>query len=141
MNGHGYEVFEDPVLLKGAFVRERRLGLNGQPTFNVAKICLRPGLDESLGDALHSTLLNVRTSMAAATLTSKGQLTLPKEVRAALGVGPGDRVDFVLMEDGNFAVLPATHSVKGLKGIIPKPKKAVSLADMDKAIAGGAKGG
>ncbi|MBV9530044.1 MAG: AbrB/MazE/SpoVT family DNA-binding domain-containing protein [Bradyrhizobium sp.] len=78
--------------------------------------------------------------MTAATLTSKGQLTLPKDVRDALGVGPGDRVDFVKMEDGNFAVLPATHSVKRLKGLIPSPKKAVSLEDMDRVIAGGAKG-
>jgi len=78
--------------------------------------------------------------MAAATLTSKGQLTLPKEVRTALGVGPGDRVDFVQMEDGNFAILPATHSVKSLKGIIARPKTSVSLADMDKAVARGAKG-
>lgn len=78
--------------------------------------------------------------MSAATLTTKGQLTLPKDVRTALGVGPGDRVDFVRMEDGNFAVLPATHSVKSLKGLIPRPKKAVSLEDMDRAIARGAKG-
>ena len=78
--------------------------------------------------------------MTAATLTSKGQLTLPKDVRDALGVGPGDRLDFVRMEDGNFAVLPATQSVKNLKGIISKPKKAVSLEEMDKAIARGALG-
>ena len=78
--------------------------------------------------------------MSAATLTSKGQLTLPKDVRVALGVGPGDRVDFIRMEDGNFAVLPATHSVKSLKGIVARPRKSVSLADMDKAIARGAKG-
>lgn len=78
--------------------------------------------------------------MPTATLTSKGQLTLPKDVREAMGVGPGDRVDFVRMEDGNFAVLPATHSVKSLKGLIPKRKKPVSLEDMDKAIARGALG-
>jgi len=78
--------------------------------------------------------------MSTATLTSKGQLTLPKEVRTALGVGPGDRVDFVRMEDGNFAVMAATHSVKTLKGLIPKPKRPVTLDDMDKAIARGAKG-
>ena len=78
--------------------------------------------------------------MSAATLTSKGQLTLPKEVRAALGVGPGDRVEFVRMEDGNYAVMPATQSVKMLKGLIPKPRKPVTLADMDAAIARGAKG-
>ncbi|MEM9096496.1 MAG: AbrB/MazE/SpoVT family DNA-binding domain-containing protein [Pseudomonadota bacterium] len=78
--------------------------------------------------------------MSTATLTSKGQLTLPKDVRLALGVGPGDRVDFVQMEDGNFAVLAATHSVKTLKGLIPKPKEPVSLEDMDEAIASGAAG-
>lgn len=78
--------------------------------------------------------------MTTATITAKGQLTLPKDVRAAMGVGPGDRVDFVLMEDGNFAVLPATHSVKSLKGLIPAPKKPVSLSDMDRAVARGAKG-
>ena len=78
--------------------------------------------------------------MTAATITAKGQLTLPKDVRTALGVGPGDRVEFVRMEDGNFAVMPATHSVKKLKGLIPKPKKPVSLDDMDRAIARGAKG-
>jgi AbrB family looped-hinge helix DNA binding protein len=73
--------------------------------------------------------------MSAATLTSKGQLTVPKAVRDALFVGPGDRVDFVQMADGNFAVMPATKSIKRLKGIIPKPKKPVSLDDMDDAIA------
>ena len=78
--------------------------------------------------------------MSTATLTAKGQLTLPREVRTALGVGPGDRVDFVKMEDGNFAVLAATHSIKSLKGLIRKPRRPVSLDDMDKAIAGGAKG-
>ncbi|MEQ3629568.1 MAG: AbrB/MazE/SpoVT family DNA-binding domain-containing protein [Hyphomonas sp.] len=78
--------------------------------------------------------------MSTATLTSKGQLTLPKDVRLALGVGPGDRVDFVQMEDGNFAVLAATHSVKTLKGLIRKPKEPVSLEDMDEAIASGATG-
>jgi AbrB family looped-hinge helix DNA binding protein len=76
--------------------------------------------------------------MTTATVTSKGQLTLPKDVRLALGVGPGDRVDFVRMEDGNFAVLPATHPVKRLKGLIPARKGAVSLADMEKAISEGA---
>lgn len=77
--------------------------------------------------------------MSEATLTSKGQLTLPKEVRVALGVGPGDRVDFVRMDDGNFAVMPATMPVKRLKGILRKPAKPVSLDAMDKAIAAGAK--
>jgi AbrB family looped-hinge helix DNA binding protein len=78
--------------------------------------------------------------MTAATVTSKGQLTIPKDVREALGVGPGDRVEFVQMADGNFAVMPATKSIKWLKGIITKPKTPVSLEDMDDAIGAGAAG-
>lgn len=78
--------------------------------------------------------------MTTATVTTKGQLTLPKDVRTALGVGPGDRVEFVQMEDGNYAVMAATQSVKKLKGLIPKPRKPVTLNDMDAAIARGAKG-
>ncbi len=78
--------------------------------------------------------------MSTATLTTKGQLTLPKEVRLALGVGPGDRVSFVRMEDGNFAVMPAALPVKRLKGMLRKPGKPVSLGEMDRAIAAGAKG-
>lgn len=78
--------------------------------------------------------------MATAKVTSKGQLTLPKVVRLAMGVGPGDRVNFVRMEDGNFAVLPASHSVKSLKGLFKKPQKPVSLEEMDAAIAAGARG-
>ena len=79
--------------------------------------------------------------MATATVTSKGQLTLPKEVRVALGLGPGDQVNFVRMEDGNYAVLPATHSVKTLKGLLRRPgRKPVSLKEMDKAITQGATG-
>jgi AbrB family looped-hinge helix DNA binding protein len=78
--------------------------------------------------------------MTAATLTSKGQLTIPKDVREALGVGPGDRIEFVQMADGSFAVMPATKSIKRLKGIIPKPRTPVSLEDMDDAIVAGAAG-
>lgn len=90
--------------------------------------------------SLHGALQKVSNRMTTATVTTKGQLTLPKEIRTALGVGPGDKVEFVRMEDGNYAVMPATQSVKKLKGLIPKPRKPVSLADMDAAIARGAKG-
>lgn len=76
--------------------------------------------------------------MSTATVTSKGQLTLPKDVRVALGVGPGDRVTFVRMEDGNFAVLPATRSVMGLKGFLRRRQAPVTLEEMDAAIADGA---
>jgi len=78
--------------------------------------------------------------MTAATVTSKGQLTIPKDVREALGIGPGDRVEFVQMADGSFAIKPATKPLMRLKGSIRKPLSPVSLADMDDAVAEGAAG-
>lgn len=72
--------------------------------------------------------------MSAATLTTKGQITLPKQVRDALGLETGDRVDFVMQPDGHYAVVPIKASIKSLKGCIPKPKKAVSIEEMNAAI-------
>lgn len=76
--------------------------------------------------------------MPAATVTSKGQVTLPKQVRVALGVGAGDRLDFVRLDDGNYAIVPARRSIRSLRGVIPKPPEPVTLEDMDAAIADGA---
>jgi AbrB family looped-hinge helix DNA binding protein len=76
--------------------------------------------------------------MATATVTSKGQLTLPKSVRDELGIRAGDRIDFVKMDNGRFAIIPKTGSIKALKGIIPKPDRPVTLEDMQEAIIAGA---
>ncbi len=54
--------------------------------------------------------------MTTATLTSKGQITIPATVRAALGVDAGDRVEFVEIAAGRYEVIAATRSVTALKG-------------------------
>lgn len=73
--------------------------------------------------------------VSAATLTSKGQITIPVQVRTALGLDAGDRVEFVEMEEGQFAIIAATRRVQDLKGLIRKPARPVSLEDMQVAIA------
>jgi len=73
--------------------------------------------------------------MATATVTSKGQITIPAQVRASLGLDTGDRVEFVELERGQFAIIAAVHSVKNLKGLIRKPSSPVSIDDMSAAIA------
>lgn len=73
-----------------------------------------------------------------ATLTSKGQITIPKQVRDLLHLKIGDRIEFFLDEAGDCRVVPVTASIKRLKGMVPKPKKPVSLSAMEKAIAQGA---
>ena len=72
--------------------------------------------------------------MTTATITSKGQVTIPKDVRTRLGVGTGDRVEFVEIQDGVFQVVAATQDVQALKGIVPKPKKPVTIEDMKQAV-------
>ena len=69
-----------------------------------------------------------------ATMTSKGQVTVPKAIRDKLCLRPGDRIDF-LLDDNGARITPVKPSVKELKGMLPKPSSPVSLAEMDDAIA------
>jgi len=72
--------------------------------------------------------------MATATITSKGQITIPATIRKALDLQSGDRVDFMVEETGRVSFLPLTRKVMSLKGIIPKPDTPVSLDDMKATI-------
>jgi AbrB family looped-hinge helix DNA binding protein len=72
--------------------------------------------------------------MTTATITSKGQVTIPKDVRIRLGIGTGDRVEFVEIQDGVFQIVPATQDFQILKGIVPKPRKPVTIEDMNQAV-------
>ena len=73
--------------------------------------------------------------MASATVTSKGQITIPVRVREALGVDMGDRIEFVEIEEGKFAIVAATRSIKELKGMFhDKRRKPVTIEEMNAAI-------
>jgi len=72
--------------------------------------------------------------MSTATLTRKGQTTIPKEVRDFLHLRAGDRMEFVIESDGRVWLRPATRDISDREGILPPPKKPVSLEDMDRAI-------
>jgi AbrB family looped-hinge helix DNA binding protein len=74
-----------------------------------------------------------------ATVTSKGQVTLPVEARKILRLGPGSKLEFIVIDDERLEVIPLVETLASLKGMVPKPKKALSLADMDQAIAKGGK--
>ena len=58
--------------------------------------------------------------MPTATLTTKGQVTIPKEVRRHLGVDTGDRLSFVVQDDGTVLVEPITRHVRELGGILQR---------------------
>ena len=59
-----------------------------------------------------------RRTIPSATITSKGRLTLPKAIRDLLRLGTGDRVDFVVKDDGTVVLRPATVDVRDLRGTL-----------------------
>ena len=79
--------------------------------------------------------------MATATVTSKGQVTIPVQVRNALGLDAGDRIEFVEIDKGKFAIVAATRSVRELEGKYKGKRNApISIDEMNAAIARRASG-
>jgi len=72
------------------------------------------------------------------TITSKGQITLPKKIRKKLNLHAGNKVEFIIDSKGTVKMIPIKASIKDLKGMLPKPNKPVSLEDMQSAIEKGA---
>jgi AbrB family looped-hinge helix DNA binding protein len=70
-----------------------------------------------------------------ASVTSKGQITIPAAVREAMHVRTGDRVEFVEIAPGRYEFIAATHSLTALKGMFGKPSRRVSIEQMNAAIA------
>ena len=72
-------------------------------------------------------------------LTSRGRTTIPKDIRDRLRLNPGrHRLEFILQPDGRVLTIPATIDVRDLKGILPKPKRKLSLREIDRSIRGAA---
>ena len=73
--------------------------------------------------------------MPSATLTSKGQITLPKAIRDLLRLDAGDRVDFIVKDDGTVVLRPATVDVRELNGLLHrKGIKPLSVEAMNALI-------
>lgn len=76
--------------------------------------------------------------MAVATLTSKGQLTLPIELRHKMNLHAGSKVEFVEVGDGDWRIQVQLGNITSLRGILDYNGPSVSLDQMDDAIALGA---
>lgn len=78
--------------------------------------------------------------MQESTVTVKGQTTLPKDVRAALGLMPGDKVRYLVLDSGEVRIVRSQPIAK-LAGLLKgRSDRQVSLEDMEEAIARGAAG-
>jgi len=73
--------------------------------------------------------------MAIATLTSKGQVTIPAAIRDRLGLKTGDRVDFVVGPEGKVTLTPRKTRLEDLRGILRSTRqRAISVREMDEGI-------
>ena len=73
--------------------------------------------------------------MAMAKVTSKGQITIPIEVRTELNLKPGDQILFARDPMGRYVLFPRNGSVKRLKGMFGKFHRTVTIEEMNEAIA------
>lgn len=76
--------------------------------------------------------------MQAGTMTSKGQITIPKVVRDELGLEPGTRVGFHRNDQGHYELRREQRPLAALAGSLPFAGPPKSLDEMDDAIAAGA---
>lgn len=81
--------------------------------------------------------------MPIATMTSKGQITLPKEMRDDLGLVPGAKIMFVRLPNGQYRVVPKTGRITDVFGMLHYDDMPVlTVEEMNEAIAeGGAESG
>lgn len=72
--------------------------------------------------------------MTTSTLTSKGQITIPKRIRELLALEIGDRVVFHVRDDGAVVLAPANVDLRTLRGMIKPRKRGVSVEGMKEAV-------
>ncbi len=76
--------------------------------------------------------------MAFSTVTSKGQITIPKKIRDGMRLRKGDRVSFRMRRDGAVEMRQDDADLRALRGLLGKRRKGVTVEDMEEAIAKGA---
>jgi AbrB family looped-hinge helix DNA binding protein len=78
--------------------------------------------------------------MSIATVTTKGQITIPKEIRDYLKLETGSKVEFVIDENGDVKIVPLNIPVEALSGVLHRPgMKSATVEEMEAAIAEGAR--
>jgi AbrB family looped-hinge helix DNA binding protein len=78
--------------------------------------------------------------MSIATVTTKGQVTIPKEIRDYLKLETGSKVEFLIDENGDVKVVPLNVPLEALSGVLHRPgMKSATIEEMEIAITEGAR--
>lgn len=71
--------------------------------------------------------------MLQSVMTSRGQITIPAEIREKLGLCSGNKLEFLLKDD-QIIILPINRSIRTLKGMLPKPENTLTCDEMNEII-------
>ena len=72
--------------------------------------------------------------MSTSTVTSKGQITIPVEIRNLLNIHTGDVLEFFVQDDGEIRLYAQSKDVTDLKNLLPKPKKKLTIEQINDII-------
>jgi antitoxin PrlF len=108
------------------------------PVSKATRAAESAGKTSQLDTAKHQSYIEVRIErngkLTSAIVTSKGQITIPLAVRQRLGIAAGDRIEFVELSEGEFAIRPVIGDVRALKGMFKKSSRTVSTEQMRATI-------
>src|SRR2546421_11689182 len=131
------EMFRKP---EGATMAEVER-VTGGPQFNILTSLKRRGFTirkVKEGNTTRDFAILPAVQSFEAKVTDQGQVTVPKEVRERLKLRRGGKVNFAIEKSGRVVISAKQSSILGLVGILPKPRRTLTLEEMDKAIGRGA---
>jgi AbrB family looped-hinge helix DNA binding protein len=136
----GTKIAEQLMTRPDGATMDEIVAATGGPQYNVLKKLERGGyrirkVKEDRATRYFATAPGSQSYTA--TLTSKGQVTVPQEVREQLRLYSGQGLKFTVESD-RMIVTPLYRRLSELVGILPKPKRTVSLEEMDEVIQRGA---
>lgn len=70
------------------------------------------------------------------TISTKGQITIPSQIREQADLRAGDKVRFMIDDHGSVVLFPIRGSIRDAFGVLPKPKRALSIEEMNEAVQG-----
>ena len=74
------------------------------------------------------------SKIAVSRITSKGQVTIPEAIRRQVGLQAGEQIEWEVTEGGSIAVRKTGRSLEDLSKILPKPKRALTIEEMEQAV-------
>ena len=132
----GTKIAEQLMTRPDGATMDEIVAATGGPQYNVLKKLERGGYrirKVKEGRATRYFATAPASAAYTATLTSKGQVTVPQEVREHFRLRSGQQLKFTI-ENGRVVVTPFYRRLSELAGILPKPKRIVTLEEMDKVI-------